>query len=85
MLNNFNNKILIIAGEVSGEMHGAALVDSLKSTNSNLKFYGIGGDKMISAGVETLYHIKIWRFLDLLKWLSIYPLFLKLKKGLLSL
>ena len=50
-------KIYICAGEVSGDMHGAALMQSLKSRSSvNLEFRGFGGDAMKAEGAEILYH-----------------------------
>ena len=41
---------MIIAGEVSGDLHGASLVKELKKMNRRLNIYGIGGDKMKNAG-----------------------------------
>ncbi len=46
---------MLVAGEASGDMHGANLVKELKKLNSNLTFSGLGGNKMKDAGVE-LYH-----------------------------
>jgi lipid-A-disaccharide synthase len=46
--------ILIIAGEASGDHHGAALVRAVRSKRGDLPFYGIGGSEMRAAGVETL-------------------------------
>ena len=37
---------MIIAGEVSGDMHGAALIHELKKLDHNMEIYGIGGDLM---------------------------------------
>jgi lipid-A-disaccharide synthase len=84
MIKDFNNKILIIAGEVSGEMHGAALVSELKSSKSNLDFFGIGGDNMINAGVETLYHIKDMAFLGFVEVIKHLPFILKVEKAIIN-
>ena len=46
--------ILITAGEASGDIHAANLVNALKKTNSELSFYGIGGGKMLGQGVDIL-------------------------------
>jgi lipid-A-disaccharide synthase len=46
--------ILIIAGEASGDLHGAALVRALKKTNHNIVLKGIGGKKLEESGVEIL-------------------------------
>jgi len=84
MLKNFNNKILIIAGEVSGEMHGAALVTELKSSNSDLEFFGVGGDNMINSGVETIQHIKDMAFLGFVEVVKHLPFILKVEKAIID-
>ncbi|MEI6564180.1 MAG: lipid-A-disaccharide synthase, partial [bacterium] len=50
--------ILIVAGEISGDMHAAGLVRALRETDPTLTFFGIGGPLMREAGVETLYDVK---------------------------
>ena len=50
------NSILIIAGEASGDRHGAALVEQMKKIDSTLSFFGVGGKALSSAGVEILEH-----------------------------
>lgn len=53
-----NKKILIIAGEASGDLQGANLVAQIKKLNSQLQFYGLGGEKMQAAGVELIENVK---------------------------
>ncbi|MEJ5165532.1 MAG: lipid-A-disaccharide synthase [Thermoanaerobaculia bacterium] len=50
-------KILIVAGEASGDLHGANLVRSLKKER-NIDFFGIGGEKLRAQGVEILADIE---------------------------
>ncbi|HZV81166.1 MAG TPA: lipid-A-disaccharide synthase [Geobacteraceae bacterium] len=45
---------MIIAGEASGDMYGAKLVEEAHRLDSSVRFFGIGGQAMRSAGVETL-------------------------------
>lgn len=47
-------RVMIIAGEASGDLHAAKLVREVKEKNTDITFYGIGGKKMSEAGVETL-------------------------------
>jgi lipid-A-disaccharide synthase len=55
MTNSKQNKIImIIAGEASGDMHGARLVREMLKINPALDFYGIGGKKLREEGVELL-------------------------------
>lgn len=49
--------VLISAGEVSGDLHGAHLVREMHKRASDLKFFGIGGNEMKNNGVELRYHI----------------------------
>lgn len=47
----------IIAGEKSGDNHGADLMESLLKHETNINFIGIGGDNMIKAGLHTIESI----------------------------
>ena len=49
--------IMILAGEPSGDLHGANLVKNLKQLDPLLKITGIGGDGMASQGMELFFHI----------------------------
>lgn len=44
----------LIAGEASGDLLGAELINALKSHNSGLRFEGIAGPKMVAAGAQAL-------------------------------
>ncbi len=43
---------MIVAGEVSGDMRAAELVEALHAIDPSLRFNGVGGDHMRKAGVE---------------------------------
>jgi len=51
-------KIMIIAGEISGDIHSALLVKALRRLLPKVSFFGIGGEEMRSAGVEIIHDIK---------------------------
>ena len=57
------DSILIVAGEVSGDIQGGKLVAELKELSPGIKITGIGGDNMKSAGVELLHHVREMSFL----------------------
>ena len=49
-----NKRVMIIAGEASGDLHAAKLVREVQQKSNDIEFYGIGGKHMIDAGVKTL-------------------------------
>lgn len=50
-------KIMICVGEPSGDLHAAALMDSLRAISPRpIAFRGFGGDQMKARGAELLYH-----------------------------
>lgn len=62
--------IILVAGEASGDMHGAALVKELRKINSNITFSGLGGKEMELAGVrlyEDLTKLAVVGFWEVLK------------------
>jgi lipid-A-disaccharide synthase len=70
---NDPKKILIIAGEASGDLHGSSLAKELLKINSNLEIFGIGGDRMKKEGVELIFHIdklSFMGFFEVIKNLS---------------
>jgi lipid-A-disaccharide synthase len=56
-------KIYIIAGEASGDLHGANLVRALKAKNPAIELRGWGGDGMTEAGVDVVKHIRELAFM----------------------
>ncbi|MBP7055721.1 MAG: lipid-A-disaccharide synthase [Candidatus Omnitrophica bacterium] len=50
-------KILIVAGEPSGDLHASNLAKNLLSIDPDLVFYGLGGERSKKAGVEVIFDI----------------------------
>ena len=48
--------IFLIAGEVSGDMYGAKIVEKIKTINPEAYFCGLGGKRMKEAGVNLIEH-----------------------------
>lgn len=76
------NKVLLIAGEVSGDHHGAALIKELKKINPDLSFFGIGGDELKNLGMEILYHVEEMAFLGVGEVIRHLPFIWKVKNSL---
>ncbi|MCL2458032.1 MAG: lipid-A-disaccharide synthase [Desulfobulbus sp.] len=47
-------EVMIVAGEASGDLHGARLVQALQALDPCLRFCGMGGQELRAAGVELL-------------------------------
>lgn len=70
---NKNHHIILVAGEASGDMHGAYLVEELKKLNPSLTFSGLGGRKMMDSGVkidQDLTRMAVVGFWEVLKHYS---------------
>ncbi len=48
-------KIMIFAGEASGDLQGARIARALKTFDSTLEFSGVGGRRMKEEGINTLF------------------------------
>src|SRR6184192_1040123 len=46
--------IMVIAGEASGDLHGATLCRALRALAPGRPLVGMGGDRMAAAGLERL-------------------------------
>lgn len=75
---------MIIAGEASGDLHGAALIEELKSMKGDISICGIGGDNMIAAGMDNQFHIKDMAFLGFVEVIKHLPFIRKVQKTLLE-
>lgn len=67
--------LLVVAGEVSGDMHAAKVISALKKRRPGVKVWGIGGDRMRDAGVELLQHTREMSVLGLVEVLKRYGFF----------
>lgn len=77
-------KLMILAGEVSGDSHAATLVRELKKMDPQVRFFGMGGPAMRSEGVRLFYHLNDLAILGLwevaLKYFHFRHIFNTLKK-----
>lgn len=80
-----NPEILVVAGEVSGDMHAASLVSALKERFPGARFYGIGGDRLRALGVETFYDVKDMAVMGFVEVIRRLPFFRKAFRDVVSL
>lgn len=74
--------ILIVAGEASGDLHGSHLVEALKSIHPDCRFFGVGGKKMRTEGVETFFDIERMGAIGAIEILGELPLYIKIYRTL---
>ncbi|MEO8233705.1 MAG: lipid-A-disaccharide synthase [Ignavibacteriota bacterium] len=79
-----SKNVLMIAGEVSGDLHGASLICELKKLDSSLKIFGIGGDKMQAEGMELIYHIDKMAFLGFVEVIKHLPFIKKVQRDIIA-
>jgi len=58
MYTHKTRNMLVVAGEASGDHHGALVVRELKSREPSLDICGIGGDELAGAGMNILFHCR---------------------------
>jgi lipid-A-disaccharide synthase len=52
-----SKKIMLVAGEVSGDLHGAHLVEAIQKSDPEIEFFGVGGDGLEKRGMRLLHHV----------------------------
>lgn len=76
--------LMIIAGEVSGDILGGELSAELMQLDNKIKLFGIGGEKMKQAGVEIIYHINKLAFLGFAEVVRHIPFVKKVQNDLIK-
>src|SRR2546426_5735264 len=76
--------LMIVAGEASGDKHGAKLVSALCALRPRMRFefFGAGGDEMRQAGVETLVDAREVAIMGALEVARALPNFLRVFRRL---
>ncbi|MDE3057955.1 MAG: lipid-A-disaccharide synthase [Bacteroidota bacterium] len=67
-------RVMMIAGETSGDVHGAGVVRELKRRQSSIEIFGIGGDKMQQEGMVLTYHVRELSFMGFWEVVKHLPL-----------
>ncbi|WP_034639256.1 lipid-A-disaccharide synthase [Chitinilyticum aquatile] len=82
---NTGPRIAIVAGEASGDLLGAALINALRVRYPDAEFYGVAGPKMQAAGARTIAPMSTLAVGGVVEVLRHLPSLLKLRKALLKL
>lgn len=75
--------LLVIAGEVSGDMHAARVIEAFRARRPDVAVWGIGGDGLAALGVELFQHTRDMAVLGLVEVLKRYGFFRRVFAGIL--
>lgn len=75
-------RIALIAGELSGDILGAALIGALRQRYPQATFYGVAGPRMVAAGCEAIESIEVLSLMGIAEVLPALPRLLRLRKTL---
>ncbi len=75
-------RVMMIAGEASGDLHGAGVVRELKRLNPSVEIFGIGGDKMQKEGMTLTFHVRETSFMGFVEVVKHLPLIWSVEKTL---
>jgi lipid-A-disaccharide synthase len=67
--------VLVVAGEVSGDLHASKVVQAMKTRAPETVFWGIGGDGLRTEGVELLQHTDQMSVMGIVEVLKHYRFF----------
>ncbi len=70
-------KVMIVAGEPSGDLHASHVVPQLKALAPDVTLFGMGGDLMEKAGVTLNVHIRDSAVMGFAEVLGALPMFLR--------
>lgn len=77
-------RFALIAGEISGDILGAALIHALKARFPQATFYGVAGPRMIAAGCDAIESIEALSLMGIFEVFSQLPRLFALRAQLLE-
>ena len=70
-------KVMIVAGEPSGDLHASHVVHRLKALCPDVKLFGMGGDLLEKADVKLDFHIRDSAVMGFADVVTVLPMFLR--------
>lgn len=78
-------RVLISAGEASGDIHAGAVTAALKQIDNSIEVYGMGGERLRAAGGEVIFDIKDHSVMGFVEVIKKLPDIFKLKNEFIKL
>ncbi len=75
-------KLMVVAGERSGDLHASRIIASLKKLSPSTEVFGVGGERMLRSGAEILTDITGLAVVGLAEVVRNYPTFRRLFRRL---
>lgn len=82
--NNKKPKVMILAGEASGDHHGAQLLEAIKTQMPGASFFGMGGTALKKTGMETMVDAADMAVVGLLEVISHFPVIHRARQKLIA-
>ncbi len=76
--------LLIVAGELSGDLHAATLLRALRTQAGHLDAWGVGGDRMAAEGVRLFAHVRETAVMGFVEVIRHIGFFVRLRRRLLD-
>ena len=77
-------KFALVAGETSGDILGASLIEALRRIYPQARFYGVAGPRMIAAGCEAIESIDALSVMGLSEVIRELPRLFRLRAELVA-
>lgn len=78
-------KVYVIAGEASGDLHGARLIEEIRSQSAEpVEIYGVGGDRIRRTGARNFFDLAHFHVTGLTDAIKRFPQYKKAEKAILA-